>query len=157
MLCANCKKNEATVHLTEIEGNQIVKVHLCPACAQHKGVATPVVEALKNLSENISERQVSEEPGEVCSVCGLSFREFREVGRLGCPNCYRDLGRPLRELLAFIHKGTKHEGKVPDAGRRERHRLRKAIEAAVAREDYEEASRLRDLLGRDSPGDGDAG
>ncbi|HOO78218.1 MAG TPA: UvrB/UvrC motif-containing protein [bacterium] len=157
MLCANCKKNEATVHLTEIEGNQIVKVHLCPACAQHKGVATPVVEALKNLPEDISKQRGSEETGEVCSVCGLSFKEFREVGRLGCPNCYRDLGRPLRELLAFIHKGPRHAGKVPDAGRRERHRLRQALDAAVAREDYEEASRIRDLLERDSTGAGDTG
>ena len=38
MLCQNCHKNEATVHLTQIVDGKVAKFHLCEACAEKKGV-----------------------------------------------------------------------------------------------------------------------
>ena len=37
MLCDECGKNKATVHLTEIINEQITKLNLCEACAKEKG------------------------------------------------------------------------------------------------------------------------
>ncbi|MDD5518734.1 MAG: hypothetical protein PHV98_05220, partial [Candidatus Omnitrophica bacterium] len=39
MLCDICKKNEATVHLTEIIDEQMNELHLCEECARQKSVA----------------------------------------------------------------------------------------------------------------------
>src|SRR5205814_602577 len=38
MLCCICKEKPATVHLTEIKGNNVQKMDLCEACAKANGV-----------------------------------------------------------------------------------------------------------------------
>ena len=37
MICQNCKKTVATVHLTEIEHGEKTEVHLCEECAKNQG------------------------------------------------------------------------------------------------------------------------
>ena len=39
IVCQVCKKNMATVHLTEIIKNKKREIHLCEECASKKGVA----------------------------------------------------------------------------------------------------------------------
>ena len=74
--------------------------------------------------------------------------EYRAEGRLGCPNDYIVFARGLLPELNRTHGATRHVGKV--VHRRpstvDRLRLRTRLRDAVAREDYEEAARLRDLL-----------
>ena len=36
MLCQRCKKKQATVHMTEIEGGEKKEVHLCEDCSQRR-------------------------------------------------------------------------------------------------------------------------
>ncbi len=87
-----------------------------------------------------------------CPACGCSKEAFEESGRFGCPECYSAFGPFLTGLLKKMHKGLRHTGKV--AGSHLTHEmfevrlaeLDKAIEAAVAAEDYEEAARLRDEI-----------
>ncbi|MCX6906047.1 MAG: UvrB/UvrC motif-containing protein, partial [Verrucomicrobia bacterium] len=58
----------------------------------------------------------------------------------------------LEGLLKTMHKGTRHKGKIPVAQRgsqdlRERiAALQKKLEKAVAEENYEQASQLRDEI-----------
>ena len=49
MLCRICKKEEATVHLTQIAGDKMQKVDLCPECAKTKGVNDPTGFSLADL------------------------------------------------------------------------------------------------------------
>ena len=42
MLCAICRKKPATVHLTQIVGEQMQKRGLCEDCANAKGVNDPL-------------------------------------------------------------------------------------------------------------------
>ena len=78
--------------------------------------------------------------------------EFRGSGRLGCPNDYEVFHETLHPLLERIQHSDRHVGKVPRrAGselKRENEliRLRRELERAVQREEYEEAAHLRDQI-----------
>jgi len=87
-----------------------------------------------------------------CPVCGVTFREFRTKGRLGCPHDYETFHAELVPLLETIHGETEHIGRMPRTvpTHRRRHaelvRLRQELKNAVAAENYEEAARLRDKI-----------
>jgi protein arginine kinase activator len=49
MLCGICKEKEATVHLTQIAGDKMQRVDLCPYCTRTKGVLNPSGIALTDL------------------------------------------------------------------------------------------------------------
>ena len=40
MKCNICKKEIATIHLTEIINNKIKEIHVCEKCAKEKGIET---------------------------------------------------------------------------------------------------------------------
>lgn len=91
-------------------------------------------------------------PQKSCPHCDLSFIEFRNTGRLGCPNDYYEFRDELLPLLENIHGETKHCGKTP---RRSPHtrktqtelmNLRNQLKQAIGEEDYERAATLRDQI-----------
>lgn len=157
MLCAGCKQAEATVHLTEIEGNSIVKVHLCAECAKHKGVAVPVGEALAGLIAKLPGPPADSEPDLACPVCGLTLSRYRQVGRLGCGNCYRAFGAPLAEMIRRLQRGETHAGKTPGQAGPAPDQLQAMLAAAVSREDFEQAAWIRDLLRETGSAEAEAG
>ena len=63
MLCCVCKQKEATVHLTQIEGEKVHKVDLCEDCAKQKGVNDPTGFALADLLLGIGAAQDFEQAG----------------------------------------------------------------------------------------------
>ena len=86
-----------------------------------------------------------------CPQCGISFLEFRNQGRLGCPQDYIFFEKELLPLIANIHGDTAHHGKRPRSGggtddRTELIRLRREMKEAIEKEDYEQASQLRDKI-----------
>lgn len=89
----------------------------------------------------------------------MTLRRFQKEGRLGCPSCYEAFATELDSLLRSIHDATQHCGRVPRAGlgacggtgmvrglAREIGQVEAQLKAAVAREAYEEAAKLRDAL-----------
>jgi protein arginine kinase activator len=154
MRCQRCQK-EATVHLTEPVKGQRRELHLCPHCARKAGLSLPESPpnlALDAVVQSMIVAHVGELVGELaertCPDCGIKFMEFRAGGRLGCPQDYRVFAAGLLPLIQRYHGATRHVGKA--ARRREgagrRLRLRTRLREAIAREDYEEAARLRDQL-----------
>ena len=155
MKCEECNEREATVHYTEIESNEKREIHLCEECYRHK--LTPIqkmqdfTEVLQNLLQGAL-REQSPSAGPICPSCGISIAEFRGSGRFGCPNDYHVFGESLNALLERIQHGVRHVGKVPshagDQLKRENEliRLRRELERAVQREEYEEAAQLRDAV-----------
>ena len=83
-----------------------------------------------------------------CPDCGMKFMEFRAGGRLGCPHDYRVFGRGLLPLgpAGPRRDPARGQGGPPPTGAGHRLRLRTQLREAIAREDYEEAARLRDQL-----------
>jgi len=158
MVCDNCGSTEAVVHLTQIVNNQMSVHRLCERCAAEKGLETspepmsfPLTDFLAQMGKDTISDQ--EPTGANCSFCGLTFAEFRETGRLGCPHCYETYASHLRKLLRRVHGGTQHVGKIylpPDPSASELEKriegLRKKLHRAVETEDFERAAELRDEI-----------
>jgi protein arginine kinase activator len=154
MICDVCKSQTATVYLTQIVDGNMKKVNLCEACSKEKGVSDPTGFALADLLLGLGEsHQVEQAPAvEHCPVCGFTQADFKKTGRLGCSECYETFGEGLGTLIKAMHKGTQHSGKVParlyrNMARTDRlNELRKHLEDAVSKEDYEAAANLRDEI-----------
>lgn len=157
--CEVCGSEDAVVHLTQIENNQMLTSHLCQKCAAAKGfesseesVNLPLTGFLAQLGDEPPTQQTSESFGS-CSFCGLTFNDFREAGRLGCPHCYTTFEGYLRGLLRRVHGSTQHVGKVylpPDPAASDLEKqlevLRHKLQRAVDSEDFERAAEIRDKI-----------
>jgi protein arginine kinase activator len=169
MVCDNCGSGEPVIHLTQIVNNEMTTVHLCEKCGAEKGLEPssgseniPLADFLAQMGEGEGARGEGSAPGRSCEFCGLTFREFRETGRLGCPHCWETFSGHLRGLVRRIHGSTRHVGKVylaPDATGAEVEArvegLRRKLVRAVELEDFESAARLRDEIRALVPAGGD--
>jgi protein arginine kinase activator len=162
MNCERCKKQVATVHVTEIIKNQKIEKHLCDDCAREEGIAIKAQISIQDVLQGMlqAHQTAGEDAKLACPDCGLTYAEFRSQGRLGCPHDYEAFRGPLAEVLRHVHGATEHLGKMPRrAGsglkeQRELMHLRRRLQQAVEKEQYEEAARLRDLLReKEAPGD----
>jgi protein arginine kinase activator len=159
MLCDVCKKNEATVHLTQIVENKMQTIDLCEGCSKAKGVDDPTGFSLASLLVGLGASQVeAATPSEVaaaeelrCAKCGFTAADFKKAGRLGCAECYGTFAEQLEGLLKTMHKGTKHTGKVPgslryrDAAEKVL-QMQFLLDQAIKAEDFEKAVELRDEI-----------
>ena len=157
MKCQSCGENEATVHWTEIgEDASKVERHLCEACAQSQNVPVKKPMSLSGILQQLLQQKMAQEFGKTakaaCPSCGMSFIEFRSSGRLGCPNDYEVFSEALQPMLERLQDGVRHCGKVPESAGRDLKkqnalvRLRRELERAVQREDYEKAAEIRDRI-----------
>lgn len=151
--CDICNKL-ATVHLTQIVNGKIHKIDLCETCAKEKGVTDPNGFSLADLlasSPGTDEVEESHQ-GLVCGTCGFTPEDYKKLGRLGCPDCYENLAPMVEPMLAYMHKGIAHVGKIPELSlaRVESEGRINTIEAklqdAIKEERYEDAAKLRDEL-----------
>ncbi|MEX2093665.1 MAG: UvrB/UvrC motif-containing protein [Pirellulales bacterium] len=161
MKCQKCDK-PATFHITDLVDGKPSELHLCEDCA-HKFLAPAAQEADETLptmagllAQHLAVGETAEELARLdertCPVCGITFLEFRKQGRLGCPHDYVCFGSELEPLLLNIHGETRHVGKVPKRGANNAEQqtqlivLRRQMKDAVASEEYERASKLRDEI-----------
>ena len=158
MKCQLCEK-PATFHITELADEALrEELHLCEEHA--RDYLTDPSDSENSiagaLSQHIKVSQTAEELARLdrqeCPVCGITFYEFRNQGRMGCPHDYVCFADELEPLLSNIHGETTHQGKRPKrAGQgtdsqTELIRLRREMKMAVEKEDYELASELRDTI-----------
>lgn len=165
MLCEECRKQNAAVFLKVAVNNKVQELHLCPACAARKGMgfgletgAFNISDIVGNMSGYFKDFLPPEKKTLRCGGCGLKYAEFKETGRLGCPQCYASFEPQLTELMARIHGAAQHSGRAYRGGpalklskaetARRLDELRAALKEAVGREDFEGAARLRDELKR---------
>lgn len=164
MICERCKKNVATVHLTEIVKNQKIEKHLCEECSREEGYTIKAHVNLQDLlTAFISAHSDAASLADTsCPDCGFTYADFRSEGRLGCPNDYEAFKEALDPLLEKVHGRVEHAGKVPShAGESQKRQrdlmsMRRRLRDAVEREDYEEAAKLRDLIKEKETEDGAA-
>ncbi|SEJ38473.1 Protein-arginine kinase activator protein McsA [Propionispira arboris] len=163
MLCDDCKKNEACVHITQISSDGKVDRNLCEDCAQKYGkiVFNPdksfsVNDFLTGMFNSGLKPQLEDTKDTaqdfVCPNCGMTYRDFTHTGKIGCSVCYTKFGKRLEPLLRRIHGSSTHNGKIPkrSGGQLEvKHqikRLRETLQNHIANEEYEEAAKLRDQI-----------
>lgn len=160
MKCQHCEK-PATFHITELTGPQPQELHLCEDHAREylqpaeesSDETGPIPNVLKKqLTLAKTAEDLAELDQRACPQCGITFREFRQQGRLGCPHDYEFFEKELEPLLVNIHGDKRHTGKRPRSGpsgtqrQSDLIRLKREMQEAVEREDYELAARLRDQI-----------
>lgn len=162
-----------------ISGGVPIERHLCESCARDAGLVSqgpvPLQEILEQIAPAVGAAAAPQAPAkrtDACPACATTFAEFKQTGRLGCPECYKAFAPQLGPILDRAHGGaTHHVGKVPrraaqgigdpsDVAQREialarsearaeeiRH-LRVELEQAIRTEKYEDAATLRDRIRR---------
>ena len=162
MSCDQCREREAVIQLTQIVDDKVTTLHLCEKCAAEKGVDSPGAHAKTPLGTLIgaamgksTEQAPAARSSDVCARCGGSFQDFRETGRLGCPDCYRSFEAALRDLLRRLHGSTHHLGEryaerelaaAVIVNHEQAADLREQLRLAVETENFELAAELRDRL-----------
>ncbi len=160
MKCQHCEK-PATFHITELTDEVPEELHLCEECARTYLMQAEVKEddvpsiagaLAQHLKINEAAEQLAKLDQQACPLCGITFYEFRHVGRLGCPHDYICFEEEIDPIISNIHSATTHVGKQPRSGaegtdqRTDLIRLRREMEQAIEIEDYEKASQLRDQI-----------
>ena len=164
MLCEDCGRNRAVVHITQIGPDGKIEKNLCEKCAAKYGEFLMENQRQRNVSMNDFLKGVFSAPTKetkpqggaatelLCSNCGMIYRDFQQTGKIGCSVCYATFRRQLEPLLRRIHGSSTHSGKIPHrtGGTLEmKHTiesLRKSLKECVAQEEYEKAAELRDKI-----------
>ena len=164
MLCDECGKREATVHIVQIGPEGRMERNLCEHCAMNASDLfyvpseekknMPANEFLQSVFRSLQAGKTErEEPTLTCSNCGMSYEEFQKSGRIGCSECYRTFQKQLEPILRRIHGGSLHGGRVPryageniKEAQHEILHLRAKLQEAIEQEAYERAAEYRDLI-----------
>lgn len=171
MLCDICKKNEATIHIQEIHGQEKKSLNLCSGCAaEHEKTSGlnfggfNLAEMLYNIGKygnpgGAPDQKPAAPEAPVCPVCGWTPATIRESGgRLGCPHCYDTFAPLIRQAIETVHRGSLHLGKrpagsgagSPDDNRAawlaELEKCRKELPELIRSENYEQAAVVRDRI-----------
>jgi protein arginine kinase activator len=154
-------------HITELTGDKPEEHHFCDFHAREylnesshssdsvssDGLAAALADSpvKKNpMTKLAAELQAIDQ--QICPVCGISFYDFRNRGRLGCANDYDCFAKQLEPLITSIHGANSHVGKSPAGGgcqacgSSQLIKLRRDLDIAVSEENYEQASKIRDEI-----------
>ncbi|MBC7345062.1 MAG: UvrB/UvrC motif-containing protein [Clostridia bacterium] len=163
MLCQQCKRRPATVHVTRITDGKKLELSLCEECSREYQPAwglsfNPDFSIHKFLASLLEQEPFMEgaersfrQPRQ-CDLCGLTYNDFAQTGRLGCEKCYLVFEDRLDPLLRRMQAGTQHAGKVPRRTggvmrlKQELKRLKNTLRTLVAREEFEKAAEVRDRI-----------
>ncbi|WP_010245581.1 UvrB/UvrC motif-containing protein [Acetivibrio cellulolyticus] len=156
MLCQNCQKRVANIQVTQVINNAKNVIYLCEQCARDEGkiiIGSPlsVNDFFSGLigfpvRPSVAEQQL------VCDKCGMSYEEFKKIGKLGCENCYQVYGDKLMPILKRLHGNLQYHGKVPKKVyetvkvSKEIDSLKEQLDKAVKSEEYEKAAEIRDKI-----------
>ena len=171
MLCERCKAREATIQYTEVVNGVRTEHNFCAQCASEMdlGQDFPLGRLLSGLlglgAGNPREENYSQV---VCPTCGTSYEEFVKTSRFGCPDCYEVFDLLISDKIKQLQGSDCHRGKkaknaqTPEAEETAQSisveedrtasveeqiaRLYACQQAAVKREDYDEAARCRDEI-----------
>jgi protein arginine kinase activator len=173
--CEKCKKQEATIHLSQTRQGKTTEHHLCEACAREQGISLDVHDYIGNMDSLgkvfgagfLGGGSIFDTAGGIpafgaavsrdisCPDCGQSFDDFRRTGLLGCSHCYEAFAVRLDPVLRRVQGSTRHVGRkvCQSADQQEEQLLRgklselkQSLLHAVQEEAYETAARLRDEI-----------
>jgi protein arginine kinase activator len=172
MKCQECDK-QAVFHITELEVGDVREIHLCEDHARgylnqsESAGGSPSAKKPSAAGGPLGVTQTADELALIdqksCGMCGITFFEFRNQGRLGCPHDYEQFEKELEPLIVNIHGAAEHTGcrpvRKPAVGGPTRDDLpedtaeltsiiglRRSIKEAISREDYERAREDRDRI-----------
>ncbi|MCL1864640.1 MAG: UvrB/UvrC motif-containing protein [Spirochaetes bacterium] len=166
MICERCKKNEASIHLSEVIKDMRSEIHLCENCANEVGLNAKISDFSISIPEMLTFMNIDEitdyKDGKFCTACGSSFIDYKRDKKLGCPECYSNMSEFITPVLTGYHGETRHIGKSPlynekvyyvndeqrnySVNTKNAGDLQAQLDSAVNDERYEEAAILRDKI-----------
>ena len=155
MLCNECGKNEAKVHVTYIINGKKTESHLCEECAKKNQSILNSSFSMENLFSamlNNAFNTTTYLPAKGCSTCGMTYEEFKKIGKFGCSHCIDTFKPRLMPVVKSIQGYDSHTGKIPKrAGgnykvQKDIEKLKDELKHAIEQEEYETAAKLRDKI-----------
>lgn len=185
MLCQKCNKNEASVKYTEIINGEKKEMMLCEECSHELGLDNinfnmPIDFSsffgglLEDEDYNSPEfmplfQKVKELK---CDNCNMTYDEFINQGKFGCPDCYNVFSSKIDAILKRIHGSSQYLGRkalnnntlkkqnnnvggAPLGNSKNEkaktkdtklEKLQKDLKKAIAEERYEDAAKIRDSI-----------
>ncbi len=174
MICQSCGKRQAVTQIKTNINGVVSEYNLCPECAKKMGYQAmpdfynPFLN-LNSLLGSFFGKETAAEAVKRCPVCGASFRDISQSGKVGCAECYHVFHDQLLPSVQRIHGNTCHNGKIPTgmsmqvmpetnltvtkdeaktetAEQRKIRELKEQLQAAIAEQNFEQAAVLRDQI-----------
>lgn len=155
MLCNECGKNDATVHVTHIINGKKTENHLCAECAKKNQSIFNSTFSMENMFSfmlNNAFKGATYLPNKGCSNCGMTYEEFKNEGKFGCSDCIETFKSKLMPVVKNVQGYDSHAGKIPKrAGgdykvQKDIEKLRQELKQMIDQEEYEKAAQLRDKI-----------
>ncbi len=158
MLCDNCHKRPATVHIKKLVNGRETNYNLCQVCASELMPDSATLfnsdsDFIHNFSDmlagfsNFGQKEIKKDKRS-CPKCGSTYKNFQNSGRLGCDKCYETFEDELSTLLRRLQGSIQHAGKTPGGMKKigEIEELKKELQNCVRKEEYERAAVIRDKI-----------
>ncbi len=159
MMCQNCNKKQATTFIKKNINGVITETALCSDCAR-KLNATQMPfsfgDFFSGFLSDFDPSPIGMPDVKTCPLCGSTFADIAESGKVGCPKCYEVFEENLMPTVRRIHPGTVHKGKKPgsasikiDSGESETDRieaLKNELNRCIEEQNFERAAELRDEI-----------
>ena len=188
MICQVCGKKEATTHVKTVINGQVSERSLCGECAQKEGVGgwnpfqsfggfeNPFF-SLNHLFGSFLGNPLSDSVTR-CPVCGATFSDISQSGKIGCSDCYEIFYDRLLPSIQRMHGNTHHNGKSPIGNsmqvmpesnlvvadvveltpeEKELAQWKQQLKEAIDQQNFEEAAVLRDKIKEREQGKGENG
>jgi len=152
MKCDKCGA-PSVYHSTYIVNGVSQSTNLCRDCALKEGVFTTQRTSLfEDLFSEFSDLLGFEKVDNiVCPVCKTTLKEFKSIGKLGCPNCYETFREEISKIIKRIAPFEKHKQDVVKTKEIKQKltkeeqiaELRDQMKQAVSEERYEDAAKIK--------------
>ncbi len=154
MICELCNLKEATVYLKQFINGIEKELFVCEECSgQHEFEVPSAIMGMADFLfgvgvKNKSQSSASAKDEKSCPKCHMRKSDFNKSSRMGCEHCYEVFESELQPMLAMVHKGFEHKGKVPVCEKAAigLARLEQDLNAAIEVQDFEKAAVLRDNI-----------
>jgi protein arginine kinase activator len=149
MMCEICGSEDGRIKYTKVINGEKVEFFICEDCAKQKGFQ-PLISPSEELDEGGEKRK--EVKKYKCPRCGWKLIDIEKKAKLGCPECYKMFKAQMITIVGELHGESKHKGKAPVHDKRKlilRRRIRevkKALDDALKKEEYQLAAELRDKI-----------
>ena len=163
MLCDVCKQNNASVYITKVINGEKQEINMCEVCAKDAdginimsdlGIMTDFnfSNILGGLMDYINNTTPVRSEEISCKSCGMTLREFKQTGVLGCADCYKNLQATVSTVVNRVQGKTEHKGKIPKKlgkeiiNKKYILKLKEELQKAIVEENFEKAAELRDKI-----------
>ena len=178
MLCEKCGEKEANVRYTQIINGVKKEMHLCDKCANELGIGNMSMnfdmpfDFSNFFGELLNEYNDGFMPTIAlpktlkCDKCGLSFDDFVDNGKFGCPSCYDTFEERIDPILKRLHGSNRYIGRNAkkinpenelniDKTKEKKEEVKEEnkidslklkLKEAIKEEKYEEAAKIRDEI-----------